>query len=265
MKAGLATSLSIAGVLATGGAALVLNSSILDTSSTAKGTPALATVVGLNDQSGVAALGNENAQGAVTASGLADVVNGIEDPLSVDNPTPGRVAASDANVVADASTTTTTTARDGARGVEQKQVGVAVDESTTTLIGQSSPTSTPPETATVDKQFSIAGVATVTLTATNGKLSVKSIAIVAGSGYRVARQYSHDGDDIRITFTSATRTIEFSARMLNGNIVAAIGNPGNGNLTPPQRPGDADRERHEREEHEDHEDHEEHEREGDDD
>ena len=45
MKSGLATSLSIAGVLLAGGSALALNSSVLQDSSTVRGTPALAATV----------------------------------------------------------------------------------------------------------------------------------------------------------------------------------------------------------------------------
>lgn len=221
MKAGLATSLSMVGVLATGAAALALNSSILDTASTTKGSPALATVVGLNGQT--AGIDPATATGgSVTANGLADVVNGVEAPLSVDEPT------------------------------------------TTTDPAPTTPSSTiaPATTITaVDKQFTINGVATVTLTATNGTLSVKAIDLVSGSGYKVANQFSHDGDDVRITFTSPTRTVEFSARLVRGQILAAVGNPRNGNLMPPP-PGD-NHERHEREEHDG--DREEHERENDDD
>jgi len=270
MKAGLATSLSIASVLATGGAALVLNSSILDTASTTKGSPALATVVGLNDQATGIGTADAATGGPVTASGLADVVNGVEAPLSVDDPAPLVAAGSTAT-----SPNTTTAVKqngnaDASQAVGQNAADLTVDEPTTTVgsspstIPTTSPTITVAPTTTnaarVDKQFKIDGVATVTLTAENGKLSVKSVEIMAGSGYKVGNQYSHDGDDVRITFTSSSRTVEFSARLVRGQIVAAIGNPRNGNLMPP--PGD-DRERHERDEHDG--DHEEHERENDDD
>ena len=277
MKAGLATSLSIAGVLATGGAALVLNSSILDTASTAKGSPALATVVGLNDQATNLEVAGGAAGGSVTASGLADVVNGVEAPMSVDNPAP-MVAAPSAAITPNTTSQAGASANgNAAESVTQNGAAIAVDEPTTTIDATPTPTSTPSTTPTtapaspvaptttvapaVDKQFAINGVATVTLTAANGKLTVKSIDLVAGSGYKVGNQYSHDGDDIRITFTSSTRTVEFSARLVRGQIVAAIGNPGNGNLMPPP-PGD----NHERHDGQDRDgDHEEHERENDDD
>ena len=273
MKAGLATSLSIAGVLATGGAALVLNSSILDTASTAKGSPALATVVGLTDQTGAATNDNTGAQGSVTASGLADVVSGVEAPLSVDSPSASLVPAGNSSAASKPVAADGAVPAEGSQSVQQKQATVAVDEPTTTVVN---PTTTAAPTApttslpvAVDKQFRIDGIATITLTATNGKLAVKSIDIVAGSGYSVGKQYSHDGDDVRIAFTSASRTIEFSARVMNGQIVAAIGNPGNGNLMPP-RPGEADRDRNGRHDNDgdrdgEHDGHKDSEREGDDD
>lgn len=272
MKAGLATSLSIAGVLATGGAALVLNSSILDTASTAKGTPALATIVGLNDQVGSASIGDTASQGSVTASGLADVVNGVEAPLSVDAPAGSMVPAGTGSVNANGSTSANGgTATESPEAVQQKQAAVSADEPTTTVASPSTTAAPAAPTTTVaqsvDKQFTVNGVATITLTATNGKLTVKSIDIVAGSGYTVGNQYSHDGDDVRITFKSTARTVEFSARVMNGQIVAAVGNPGNGNLMPP-RPGDGDRDHAGRPDNDgdhDRQGHDESEREGDDD
>ena len=274
MKAGLATSLSIAGVLATGGAALVLNSSILDTASTTKGSPALATVVGVSDQAGITNLGDENASGSVTASGLADVVNGIEDPISVDAPTAALTPAVGASGTADASSSASPTATtEASKSIKQNNAAASVEEPTTT-VDQPSPSSTSPTitvspstttAAPVDKQFKIDGVATITLTASGGKLSVKSIDLVPGSGYKVGNQYSHDGDDVRITFTSAARTVEFSARLVKGQIVAAIGNPRNGNLMPPPPDGDDHDGDHDHHGDGDRDHHEEHEREDDDD
>lgn len=272
MKAGLATSLSIAGVLATGGAALVLNSSILDTASTTKGSPALATVVGVSDQAGITNLGNENAAGSVTASGLADVVNGIEDPVSVDQPAAALTPAVGASGAADASSAVSATATtEASKSIKQNNAAASVEEPTTT-IEQPTPTNPSPTitaspstttAAPVDKQFKVDGVATITLTASGGKLSVKSIDLVPGAGYKVGNQYSHDGDDVRITFTSAARTVEFSARVVRGQIVAAIGNPRNGNLMPPP-PGDGDHDG-DHDHHGDGDHQEDHEREGDDD
>jgi hypothetical protein len=247
MKAGLATSLSIAGVLATGGAALVLNSSILDTASTTKGSPALATVVGLNDQSTGIGTADAATGGSVTASGLADVVNGVEAPLSVDDPAP---------VVAAGSTATSPNTT-----MPEKQNGsVDASQSVTQSAAEPAVDGSAANAAPIDKQFTIDGIATVTLTAANGRLTVKSIELVSDSGYKVGNRYSHDGDDVHITFTSSSRAVEFSARLVRGQIVAAVGTPRNGNLMPP--PGD-DYERHERDEHDG--DHEEHERENDDD
>ena len=267
MKAGLATSLSIVGVLATGGAALVLNSSILDTASTAKGSPALATVVGLNDQATNLDVAGGAAGGSVTASGLADVVNGVEAPMSVDEPASLVPAGSSSTSPGTTLPAKSNSNSDASQSVTQNDADVAVDEPTTSVAFEppATPSTTPtvtvaPTTTTapsIDKQFTINGIATVTVTAENGKLSVKAIDIFPGSGYKVTNQYSHDGDDVRVTFTSSSRTVEFSARLVRGQIVAAVGNPRNGNLMPPppgddhgSRKGDdhdGDRDTHERE------------------
>ena len=83
MKSGLATSLSIAGVLLAGGSALALNSSVLQNSSTVRGTPALAATVSATGadtaNGGITALGNTDAAVAaqtpsVQAKGVADVI-----------------------------------------------------------------------------------------------------------------------------------------------------------------------------------------------
>ena len=63
---------------------------------------------------------------------------------------------------------------------------------------------------------------------------MKDIAITPGSGYKVTNQFSNDGDDVRITLTSPTRAIEFSARLVNGQIMAAVSTPSSGNLNPPR-------------------------------
>ena len=213
MKAGLATSLSIACVLATGGAALVLNSSILDTESAAKGSPALATVVGLETQSGIMPLGDGAAPRSaaeLSASGVADVIGGDQSPLEA--------------TVADS---------------PPSMAPASIPTTTVTM-----PTSTPPAT---EKQFKVGDAAMITLTVSDTKLLVKDIAITPGSGYKVTNQVSRDGDDVRITLASPTRMIEFSARLVNGQIMAAIGSPSSGNLTPQHH--DDDDERDDEDEH----------------
>ena len=128
------------------------------------------------------------------------------------------------------------------------------------------PTSNPPAT---EKQFKVGDAAMITLTVSGTKLLVKDIAITPGSGYKVTDQVSRDGDDVRITLTSPTRTIEFSARLVNGQIMAAVGSPSSGNLTPPRPPHhDDDDERDDEDEHNERErerEDEHHEREHDDD
>lgn len=283
MKAGLATSLSIAGVLATGGAALVLNSSILDTESSTKGAPALATVVDLSASDAVAAIGgapNANPVADVSANGVASAIEatdaGLSEPLVVEGATPNGKES-----------TVSTTAQLSAGGAEQTggsgsqtnavrqaQAAVAATQTTTaplpTTPGTVAPTPAPAPTTTVpsivEKQFKVGDAATITLIINGNKLLVKDVAITPGSGYKVTNQMSRDGDDIRITLTSASRVLEFSARLTNGQVIAAVGTPASGNLTPPpppRRDHDDDDEHEEREHREEREHHDE--REGDED
>jgi hypothetical protein len=288
MKAGLATSLSIAGVLITGGAALALNSSILDTESAAKGSPALATVVGLEAQGGITPLGDGNASATVSglsATGVADVISGeenpVESPMSVASETPAVTATP--TTATDATGAVVSPKNQGTSGaIKQTQAGISATESTVeTSPSTSAPTNTPitvppvappttsptPTTSTApstEKQFRVGDAATITLVASGSKLLVKDIAIVPGSGYKVTNQTSRDGDDVRITLTSPARTIEFSARLVNGQIMAAVGSPSSGNLNPP-RPPHHDDDDDERREHDEDEEREHNDREHDDD
>ena len=285
MKAGLATSLSIAGVLATGGAALVLNSSILDTESSAKGSPAFATVVGIEAQGGVTPLGggaNPSSAAGLSASSVVDAINGgpapLANPVVVETVPEVLAAGAPAPASSGASTGTTSpaTASGSAGGIKQSQAKISATETTvdtspstsapapsTTSPAAPSTTSPAPTTtvAPVEKQFKVGEAATITLVINGSKLLVKDIAIVPGSGFKVTNQFSRDGDDVRITLTSPTRVIEFSARLVNGRIVAGISAPSSGNLNPPRPPRRDDD--HEGREHD--EDHEEREREHDDD
>jgi len=283
MKAGLATSLSIAGVLATGGAALVLNSSILDTESSAKGSPAFATVVGIEAQGGITPLGDGATPGSVTelsAQGVADLVTGegapLADPLAV---APGSATATTSPTAQPSATTAaagSSSAGGGSAGssgaIKQTQANLAATETTeapapTTSAPVAAPTTAPvaPSTTTapnIEKLFKVGDAATITLVTNGTKLLVKDIAITPGSGYKVTNQTSRDGDDVRITLASPTRVLEFSARLVNGQVVAAVSAPSSGNLTPPP-PRRHDDDEHEEREHE--EEHEEREREHDDD
>lgn len=228
MKAGLATSLSIAGVIVTGGAALALNSSILDTETSTKGSPAFATVVGLEKESGVMPLGDgatPHSAAELSASGVVDLLNG--DRSSHDAPS-GAIP------------TTTAT-----------------------------PASTPPSAAAVsttpavqaaEKQFKVGDVATITLVVDGTRLLVKNVVMTTGTNYRVTNQVSRDGDDVRITIASPTRAIDFSARLVNGQIVAAVSEPSSSNLNQPrpvnQDDGHDDDDRDERRDDENEEHHE---------
>lgn len=293
MKAGLATSLSIAGVLATGGAALVLNSSILDTESSAKGSPAFATVVGLQSDSGVMPLGGDATTGSaaeLSANGVADVISGDQSPMVAPVEVSGgtQSAPASTSTAQSAGTTTPSAKTPAANGgqtgaIKQTQAAVAATETTvldspSTTAAPVAPTSTSPTTPptttvgspttsvpATEKQFKVGDAATITLVVNGTKLLVKDIVITPGSGYKVTNQVSRDGDDVRITLTSPTRAVEFSARLVNGQIMAAVSTPSSGNLNPPRPPhhddDDDDDEHHERE----HDDDDDHEREHDDD
>ena len=213
MKSGIATSLSIAGVLLAGGSALALNSSVLQDSSTVRGTPALAATV--------SATGADTANGGITALGNVDAA-----ALQ----TPPVVAKAVADVIADPTTTTVADAP-------------STPVAPTTSVAAPTP-SVPPSTvagppAPVEKAFQVEDIAAITLTLKGRTLTVKSVVVTPGSLYKVTNTYSHDGDDVRITLASPTRTIEFSARVINGQVVAAISNPTSGNL-PPRPPHDED-------------------------
>lgn len=279
MKAGLATSLSIAGVLATGGAALVLNSSILNTESSAKGSPAFATVVGLEAQGGVTPLGDGATPASIaelSANGVADLITGDSQPMTNPVVVPPRISSPTAAPAAPSNGTTSEGAPSPAAatgGVKQAQANLTATEATvapappTTAPAAAPPTSAAPS---VEKQFKVGDAATITLLINGTKLLVKDIAITPGSGYKVTNQMSRDGDDVRITLASPTRTLEFSARLVNGQIMAAVSAPSSGNLTPPPPPRRHDDDHDEDDEHEERErehdeNHEEREREHDDD
>jgi hypothetical protein len=106
--------------------------------------------------------------------------------------------------------------------------------------------SVPPSTvasppAPVEKAFQVEDIAIITLNLNGRTLTVKSVVVTPGSLYKVTNTFSNDGNDVRITLASPTRTIEFSARVINGQIVAAVGNPASGNLPPrPPREDDDD-------------------------
>jgi hypothetical protein len=215
MKSGLATSLSIAGVLLAGGSALALNSSVLQSSSTVRGTPALAATVSAN--------GIDTANGGITPLGNSEAAT---------NPAAPAVQAKGvADVVTDPTTTTV---------ADSPSTSVAP----TTSVAAPTP-SVPPSTvarppATVEKAFQVENIAVITLNLNGRTLTVKSVEFTSGSFYKVTNTFSHDGDDVRITLASPTRTIEFSARLINGQIVAAVGNPASGNLPPRPPHGDDD-------------------------
>lgn len=201
MKAGLATSLSIAGVLATGAAALALNSSILDTESSTKGAPALAAVVGTQTNGAVTELGGSDT--AASASGVS--ADGAAEVVSASKTQEALIAPQSVS-----------------------------PETSTTSAEPSGPGATTP--SSVEKQFKIEDVAVVTLIASEEKLTVKDVSITPGSDFRVGDRTSRDDDDVRITLISPTRTIEFSARLDDGRIMAAIGTPSSGNLNRPRPP-----------------------------
>lgn len=323
MKPGLATSLSIVGVLATGGAALALNSSILDTESSAKGSPAFATVVGVGTQSGIMPLGDGATPGSVaefSAEGVADVINGSpETPLAnpvvkiVESgvldaaPTTTAPTVNSTPSTASASASASASGQDSSR-VKQNQASQSVSQSTSTTSPSAAPSTTaptitvpsgesdrhdddgahrrddrlrpgpppapltpapttlvappvPPSTTVagpVDKQFKIADVATITLTVNGTQLNVKQVLVTQGSAYKVTSQRATDGGEIRITLASPTNAVEFSARLVNGQIMAAVSSPSSGNLNPPRPPRERDKD-----EDDDHEDGEHHERERD--
>lgn len=295
MKAGLATSLSIAGVLATGGAALVLNSSILDTESSAKGSPAFATVVGIEAQGGITPLGDGATPGSVaelSAQGVADLVTGqgapLAEPLVIAPQTESATTTpgSQSNTAASGSGSSSANgaAAGSSGGIKQTQANLAATETTeapsptsvapapTTSAPVVAPTTIPvppaPTTTaapSVEKQFKVGDAATITLVINGTKLLVKDIAITPGSGYNVTNQTSRDGDDVRITLTSPTRVLEFSARLVNGQVVAAVSAPSSGNLTPPPPPRRHDDDGDERDDEHEGREHEEREREHDDD
>ena len=215
MKSGLATSLSLAGVLLAGGSALALNSSVLQNSSTVRGTPALAATV--------SATGVDTANGGITALGNIDTAAAQ---------TPSVQAKGVADIIVDP---TTTVADTPSTSVAPTTLVVAPTPQPSV---PSSTVASPP--ATVEKAFQVEDIAVITLNLNGRTLTVKSVAVTPGSPYKVTNTYSHDGDDVRITLASPTRTIEFSARVINGQVVAAISNPTSGNLPPRPPTGDDD-------------------------
>ena len=131
------------------------------------------------------------------------------------------------------------------------------------------PRPAPPAREPVDKVFQVEDFASITVTALGRTLSVKSVVFSPGAQYIVTNGTSPDytsttQDHVRVVMASSNRTVVFSARLMNGQVIAAISDPSSGNLPPRRdRDEDSDDDEHEDEEREHSEDHEE--REDDDD
>ena len=244
MKARLATALSVVGVVVTGGAAFAMNSSILDTDSTAQGSPALATVVAVDPT--LALVGTttvmpttDSPAAVVSAGALAESVTAASSPSK-----PG-----------------TTSKEDGPLrplALPSQNPDTITDPTTATTAP--SPSSTP-STGPVVRQFNVEDFATIFLTVNGSQLGIDRVTVTPGSPYTVSNKYVN-GDTVRITLASPTRTVEFSARLSNGEIVAAVSDPTSALLPPPRRhdDDDDDDDEHEEREHDD-----DHDREDDDD
>ena len=249
MKARLATALSIAGVVVTGGAAFAMNSSLLDTTSTAQGSPALATVVALEQSSAVVDSG-AGLPGATAPSGAVVSASQVAES----------VTATPAQPKSPTATTAPTTL---------KPLSMAPD-TTTAQTSPSAPLSTTvsttaPAPAPAVRQFDVDGVGSIFVTVNGSQLGLDRVVVAPGSGYAVTNKYV-SGDTVRVTLTSPARTVEFSARLANGEIVAAISDPTSALLPPPRRYDDDDHDDDEDDEHEEREHEEgEHDRENDDD
>ena len=239
MKPGVATSLSIAGVLVAGGAALALNSTVLQASTTVRGTPALAAVAPASIDSGEATL-----IGNVTASAVADAI------VATTSPRTKKFEA----VIPETSVPLVGTT------VAGSSASPTISISPEVLMAEPRPlTSLPlaqrPLAAPVEKIFQVEDFASVTVTASGRTLSVKSVAFSPGSPYAVTNQTSPDytsttQDHVRVVMKSANRTVVFSARLMNGQVVAAISDPSSGNLLPRHDDDDHDDDDHDDEEHE---------------
>lgn len=248
MKARLATALSIAGIVVTGGAAFAMNSSILDTDSTAQGSPALATVVAVDPVALVSGTGTPTAVAPALSGATASASQIAESMTMEPKATDTKVASETLKPLALAPGTATATPPSTAEA------------------------SSPPPTATstsapapVVRQFNVEDFATIFLTANGTQLIIDRVVLAPGSPYTVSNKYV-SGDTVRITLASPSRTVEFSARLTNGEIVAAISNPTSALLPPPRYHDDDDHEEREHDEdHEEREYDEDHDREDDDD
>ena len=175
------------------------------------------------------------ANGGITALGAADAAtapaveaNGVVDVVT--DPT--------------TTTTTTTTVADAPGTPVAPTTSVATPAPAPSI--PSSTVARPP--ATAEKAFQVEDIAVITLSLNGRTLTVKSVVVTPGSPYKVTNTYTRDGDDVRITLASPARTIEFSARLINGQIVAAVNNPVSGNL-PPRPPHDDEDDDDDEEEH----------------
>ena len=250
MKARLATALSIAGIVVTGGAAFAMNSSILDTDSTAQGSPALATVVALDAATTVV-------DATTTLPVLPPASSGAVVSAS-------QVAESISATPAQPKPATATKGPEMLKPLALAPDTTSVDRSTPAQPTTTEPSapSTSPAPAPVVRQFNVEDFASIFLTVNGTQLAIDRVVIVPGSPYSVSNKYV-SGDTVRITLSSSARAVEFSARLTNGEIVAAVSDPTSALLPPPRRhddDDDDDDEEHEEREHDD-----DHDREDDDD
>jgi hypothetical protein len=258
MKPGIATSLSIAGVLLAGGAALALNSTVLQASSTVRGTPALAAVAPAS-----ANAGQITPIGQISPSAVADAM------VATTSPQTKKSGTDDSDAV-----TTDSSVPTPATTIAPSPTGPAMSiPPEPRLPAPRLPAPRPPLTP-VDKIFQVEDFASITVTASGRTLSVKSVVFSPDSQYTVTNQTSPDytsttQDHVRVVMTSASRTVVFSARLMDGQVVAAISDPSSANLPPRRYHDDDDDDRedeeHERREEREHEDENHEERENDDD
>ena len=262
MKARLATALSVVGVVVTGGAAFAMNSSILDTDSTAQGSPALAAVVAVDPAVAVAdaatIIPTADAPVAVASAGVvAEAVAALPSPSA---PVDTKKRPESLRPLALTPDTT------GASVVSTPPaVGTATTSPVAPATSTTAPTTSAAPSTPVVRQFNVEDFASVFLTVNGTQLGIDRIALAPGSPYTVSNKYV-SGDTVRITLASPARTVEFSARLSNGEIVAAVSDPTSALLPPPRREDHDDDDEHEEREHDDeHEDREHHDREDDDD
>ena len=204
MKTSFVTTLSIVGVLATGGAAFAANSTVLDFALTpVQGPPLLAEAI--------VPVTNRSIESTATGGAVVVVATTVLGPTVSTTPTATTVPFGDLTV--------------------GPTTSIVVPVTPTTTVAPSPGTTVAPSPGTtvapapVQFSYTIAGVGIITLKQSATSLSVVSVAPVPGWAFEIKDKFNSGqvrGTRIEVEFENGKKSVEFRAELLDGRVIAAV-------------------------------------------